>query len=164
MFDARAALEGHAAELAAQAKLTKANENWLRAQIKLWGSQIFASNVTKHAEENLRFHDGLMQMAGNATLARLVEQLQIPGYRQIFMPKMGENALVQSSRDHVAIAKAVMSQNSEAARREMEKHVRRTLERALQVFPETMFSSEERMSPVQLMLSRARRQYDTPIE
>ena len=162
IFDVRGALEAHAAAGAAvNARKKRDAQAWLRAAIKLWGSDVLIKDVSRHTEENERFHRTIAQLSDNKTLERMINQLEIPGFRKLLIPKLGDVALERSCADHLKIAKAILAGRAEAAGHAMQEHVHSTLERALRAFPDTVFSHQKRMSPVQLILSRSTATYGT---
>src|SRR5688572_25485101 len=90
LFEIRERLEGLGAGLAADHGAKSENREWLQEMRKLWRSETVMVNGLKHMEENVEFHRGIIQMSGNQRLQRLLEPLQMPGYRMQFLQLIDE--------------------------------------------------------------------------
>lgn len=125
LFEVRERLEGLAAALCAarvnegdhRARLKAMREQWLRADLR--------SNSLKHMEENVELHGAIVAMAGNQRLTRMLEPLQIPGYRIQFLQLLDDERRVRSAEEHIAIIDALLAGDASRAERLMREHVRR---------------------------------------
>ena len=125
LFEVRERLEGLAAALCAQrvelddnaARLEAMREVWLRADLR--------SNSLLHMEENVDLHATIIAMAGNQRLIRMLEPLQIPGYRMQFLQLLDDERRVRSAEEHIAIIDTLLAGDAGRAERLMREHVRR---------------------------------------
>jgi DNA-binding GntR family transcriptional regulator len=125
LFEVRERLEGLAAALCAarvdvgdhRARLKTMRELWMRADLR--------SNSLKHMEENVDLHVSIIAMGGNQRLARMLEPLQIPGYRMQFLQLLDDERRVRSAEEHIAIIDALLAGDAAKSERLMREHVRR---------------------------------------
>jgi DNA-binding GntR family transcriptional regulator len=112
LFEVREQLEGLAATLSA----ARSGERW--------SDKGLHSNALRHMDENVVLHRGIIDMSGNRRLARMLEPLQIPGYRVQYLTLMDSARQEQSSKDHLEIIAAILSGDAARAGRLMRAHVR----------------------------------------
>nr|BAH60858.1 transcriptional regulator [carbazole-degrading bacterium OC13S] len=133
LFAIRQQLEGMAASLAA-ANIDKGqNRQWLLQAKKTWTEDYVLSNELRHMEENVPFHEGIIAMSGNHLLAKMLQPLQIPGYRMQYLRLMDREYCEKSSHDHIQIADAILAGDSETAEKLMQEHVRSAAEVAQRI-------------------------------
>lgn len=125
LFQVRERLEGLAAALCAERIDEDDNRARLRAMRELWRGEEVRSNSLRHMEENVDLHHGIILMSGNQRLIRILEPLQIPGYRVQFMQLIDGERRESSSEEHVAIIDALLAGDASRAERLMREHVRR---------------------------------------
>ncbi|MEQ9587373.1 MAG: GntR family transcriptional regulator [Parvibaculaceae bacterium] len=98
-----------------------------------------AGAVAPYLEGNLRFHDFIVELSGNAHLPRLLNSLQTPIVRYQFRSVIDANTMRKSNDDHQSIASAIKSGDPDAADQAMRAHVREAAESILDM-PEMMFA------------------------
>ena len=133
MFEVRERLEGLGAALSAANVEHEGNREWLAAERKLWKREEVLTNAIKHMEDNVAFHRGLIVMGGNQRLMRMLEPLQMPGYRMQFLQLIDDKRRQQSAAEHIAIIDAILAGDSPKAERLMREHVRRAGKLAQQI-------------------------------
>nr|BAH60852.1 transcriptional regulator [carbazole-degrading bacterium OC11S] len=124
LFAIRQQLEGMAAALAAENIDKGQNRQWLMQAREIWSQDYVLSNELRHMEENVPFHEGIIGMAGNHLLAKMLQPLQIPGYRMQYLRLMTRDYCEKSSDDHIKIADAILAGDSETAEKLMQDHVK----------------------------------------
>jgi DNA-binding GntR family transcriptional regulator len=129
LFAIRERLEALAAALCAERfaanQATKLDRDWLAAQRKLWRSEQVRANSLQHMDENVNFHRGLILMSGNGRLLRMLEPLQVPGYRMQFLQLSDAVRRKISAAEHVAIIDAILDGHAAKVERLMREHVQR---------------------------------------
>jgi DNA-binding GntR family transcriptional regulator len=125
LFEVRERLEGLAAALCAARVDQGGNRARLRAMRELWMREDLRSNSLKHMEENVDLHASIIAMGGNQRLIRMLEPLQIPGYRIQFLQLLDDERRVGSAAEHIAIIDALLAGDAGRAERLMREHVRR---------------------------------------
>lgn len=133
LFELRERLEGLGAALAAEHAAEPGNREWLQAERKQWRKEELVTNALLHMEENVRFHRGINQMSGNQRLGRMLEPLQMPGYRMQYLQLIDDKRRRLSAAEHIAIVDAILAQDSNKAEKLMRDHVRQAGKLALQI-------------------------------
>jgi len=133
LFAVRERLEGFSAFLAAQNVDEGANRAWLKAQRESWMRSEMLHNEIAHMEENIPFHDGLIQMSGNGKLIEVLHRMQIPAYRQRFLKLLDSDRRQESVEDHLMVIDAILAGDAAKAEEMMRLHVRRSGELALSI-------------------------------
>jgi DNA-binding GntR family transcriptional regulator len=133
LFELRERLEGLGAALAAENVDVPGNREWLTAARKLWRSDEVVGNAVRHMDENVGFHRGVNLMSGNQRLLRMLEPLQVPGYRMQFLQLIDEKRRRASAAEHIAIIDAILAKEPLKAERLMREHVRRAAKMAQQI-------------------------------
>lgn len=133
LFAVRERLEGFAAFLAAERIEAPGNRQWLLAQRENWMRAEMLHNELKHMDENVPFHDGIIQMSGNGRLVEVLRRMQIPAYRQKFLKLLDEDRRQESVEDHLMVIDAVLAGDAHKAEGLMRLHVHRTGELAQQI-------------------------------
>jgi DNA-binding GntR family transcriptional regulator len=140
LFQIRTALEALAVRLAAQAIDEADNKQRFQAAIEqIWNDAPRRSGVAYH-EDNRLFHQSILDICGNAQLAELSRQLQLP----LIMLQLSGAMIPEMYRDwvveHRAIATAILAGDADAAERALRRH----LDRAHQIaaaMPRSIFRS-----------------------
>lgn len=134
IYEVRAALEGMVGRLAAK-RIHPTQLEALRAVVKRMHAVGRARDVAAYYPLNVRFHELLLEAAGNRALAanyrRVVNELDL--YRRETLARSAENIPI-STRDHEAIVNAVSRGDEKLAERLLFEHVinsRERLHRAL---------------------------------
>jgi DNA-binding GntR family transcriptional regulator len=133
LFQIRERLEGLGAALAAENASAEGRREWLAAARKLWRSDAVQENAFKHMAENVAFHQGVMLMGGNQRLIRLLEPMQVPGYRMQFLQLIDDKRRRGSAAEHLAIIEAIAAGDAPRAERLMREHVRSAARLAQQI-------------------------------
>lgn len=133
LFEVRERLEGLGAALAAANVAAQGNREWLAAARKLWRQDEVLGNALKHMQENVAFHHGIMVMGGNQRLLRMLEPLQMPGYRMQFLQLIDDTHRHASAAEHVGIIDAILAGDAVKAERLMREHVRHAAGLAQQI-------------------------------
>jgi phosphonate utilization transcriptional regulator len=129
LYEVRAGLDALIGRLAAE-RCQPAQLTELRALIKAMGSVAQARDVDEYYPLNVRFHDLLAQITGNATLVatyrRLVNELHL--YRRETLAR-GPQSFPTSTHEHEAIVEAIARGNGEEAAQLLYQHAVRSRER-----------------------------------
>jgi DNA-binding GntR family transcriptional regulator len=123
LYDAREALEGQAAALAARRVAAGVDPRVLKDESRRQAA-MKATDMGTYMDENIAFHDAVVQLSGNRLLASLMEQLHTNTFRiQVvnLIPLASRDA---SMREHANITRAILAGRDEEAERAMRHHVR----------------------------------------
>ena len=138
LYEVRAGLDALIGRLAAE-RCTLAQSQELRELLRAMQKAAKARSVDDYYPLNVRFHDMLAQLTGNATLLatyrRLVNELHL--YRRETLAH-GPGSFPASTQEHLAIVEAVSKGDGEAASRLLYQHAvdsRERLHRALDRAP-----------------------------
>ncbi len=134
----REVLEGLAASLAARrAGAPGAGERIDKLRRK---TRLLRSGDKTHdlLEDNLEFHRAIAELGDNPALERLIEQLQLPAFRERFFNHVRDADWERSLREHEAILDAIDDGDAPLAEHLMRAHVRRT-RRIFETLPEDAF-------------------------
>ena len=129
IFELRAVMEMYVGrKLALTASTAQIKE--LRLLVDAMDQACKAADAQAWHRHNLAFHDRLLALAGNAKFAdtyrRLIKELSL-----IRRKNLSDESMVNYSREHRAIVKAIASRNVEAAGQAMFDHVMNSRERTL---------------------------------
>ena len=91
---------------------------------KLWRNDELIRTRSSHMEENVAFHRGIILMGGNQRLMRILEPLQVPGYRMQFLQLLDDKRRSASAAEHMGIIDAILAGDATKAERLMREHVR----------------------------------------
>jgi DNA-binding GntR family transcriptional regulator len=133
LFEVRERLEGLGAALSAANVDTPGNREWLQAARKTWRNEELNASALKHMEENVGLHQGIILMSGNQRLSRILEPLQIPGYRMQFLQLLDDKRRSASALEHIAIIDAILAGDATRAEKLMREHVRNAGKLAKQI-------------------------------
>ncbi|MDQ7820937.1 MAG: GntR family transcriptional regulator [Armatimonadota bacterium] len=135
LFEAREALEGMAARLAAvRMPLSRIRQIHQRLQSRL---REVGRRPGKYHPPRLDFHLEILQASGNRTLAILAERL----YARLALARALSGAFREraepAAREHLDILAAIRRRDPEAAERLMRRHIRRSRENLRRFLSET---------------------------
>jgi DNA-binding GntR family transcriptional regulator len=133
LFEVRERLEGLGAALSAANVAAPGNREWLQAARKTWRNEDLNASALKHMEENVGLHKGIILMSGNQRLMRILEPLQIPGYRMQFLQLLDDKRRAASATEHIAIIDAILAGDANKAEKLMREHVRNAGKLAKQI-------------------------------
>jgi DNA-binding GntR family transcriptional regulator len=133
LFEVREVLEGQAAALAATRIHVAGNRAALQAVLARMRHHE-SSDIVGYMDVNERFHEVIVELSGNRTLARLVGQLQVQAFRLFYRRLADAAARERSVSDHEAVAAAILAADPAAAEQAMRAHVRTSTQAALQVW------------------------------
>lgn len=126
IYQVRAALEGYAARLAADARDARESRGRPLASLVADHHALLESSPIPRprvVEINDRFHDALVAAAGNNRLAELVGANRTYYFNFRLAARYTEEQTVKALRDHVRIAQAVLSGDGTLADRLAREHV-----------------------------------------
>jgi len=130
LYRIREQLEGLAARLAAERIGEGTNRRRLLDIMKsIKGGERSSREV--HVKRCQVFHAAIVELSGNARLAELLRQLQIPILMLEWRSTMSAKEIEASQSEHVAIAKIILEGRAEQADTAMRRHLRRARERTL---------------------------------
>jgi DNA-binding GntR family transcriptional regulator len=123
----REVLEGLAAALAAR----NVDENGNRQRLEAVLTQlrdVQAGHIEVHyLEDNLAFHQLIVEISNNGTLAQQIRQLQLPVSRHDFFDEMGPADWARSLTEHEFVVEAILDGDPALAEQQMRAHIRRTI-------------------------------------
>jgi DNA-binding GntR family transcriptional regulator len=127
LYRIREQLEGLAARLAAERIGEGRNRRRLLDVMKLVksGDQLRETHVKRCQV----FHAAVVELSGNARLAELLGQLQIPILMLEWRSTMSAKEIEVSRAEHIAIAKIILEGRAEQADAAMRRHLQRARER-----------------------------------
>lgn len=127
LYEVREVLEGLAARLAARRVRDGGSDpRPLSRLVEDMDEALDRGALGRYVQLNKDFHDQLVALADNPTLAGLVRQLQIPLFRLQFRNLVDTASLRLGQSDHHAIAAAVARGDEEAADWAMRNHIGRS--------------------------------------
>lgn len=138
----REVLEGFAAGLAA--RNAAAPERRARVQSMLERINAVRQDGTgvNYLEDNADFHEAIVDLAGNRTLAQQIRQLQLPHVRSRYFERLHSEEWDRSLAEHQHILLAILDGDAALAEQLMGGHVRRT-RKMIESLPEDAFDLDE---------------------
>jgi DNA-binding GntR family transcriptional regulator len=125
--DARMALEGMAARLAAiRARSEPGVAARLMELTESMSEAIAARQLRTYINLNGAFHDALVDGAGNPQLAVMINALRVQAFRRLFATIVDLEDAVRSNEDHRALAEAIARVDEDAAEALMRDHINRS--------------------------------------
>jgi DNA-binding GntR family transcriptional regulator len=122
--DARVALEGMAARLAAaRARADPEVGASLRRLTVDMDEAIAARQLRTYINLNGDFHDALVDAAGNRQLAAMINTLRVQAFRHLFATLVDLDDAVRSNEDHRGLAEAIARGDEDAAEALMRAHI-----------------------------------------
>lgn len=126
ILEVREALEGLAAALAARRIDCDDNRSRVREMLRRVEAIRAGDVEVDHLEDNTAFHDFVLGLGGNRTLAHQVRQLQLPAVRAWFFDRLSASDWERSLAEHQQILEALLEGDPVLAQQLMCAHVRRT--------------------------------------
>ncbi|MFC5994483.1 GntR family transcriptional regulator [Pseudonocardia hispaniensis] len=133
LFEVREALEGQAARLAAERIDTADHRSRLEGVIAEVHEHRGSSDVSRYMDVNERFHQVIVEIAGNTMLARLLGQLHVQAFRLLYRRLIDVAAKADSIDEHDAVAAAILASDPGNAEQAMREHVRSSAESVLRL-------------------------------
>lgn len=130
IYEARAALEGYAARLAARRASDEALDALREAHDRL--EEVADENGATQVEVNDRFHDLIVSAAGNARLATLIERNRLFHFNYRVASSYTPDDIAQWRCEHRRIAEAVCARDADAAEARTREHIEHALALILQ--------------------------------
>lgn len=125
LFEIRSALEGLAANLAAQmVKIPEVRARFVEAIAPIWDDTPRSAPLT-YLDENRIFHQAVADASGNAQLSTLCRQLQLPLIMFQLSGALTVETLRLSNLEHRAIAQAILDREGAKASAAMQAHLDR---------------------------------------
>ncbi len=130
IYQSRQALEGMAARLAAENIGTGDYRARLIALEREY-DRVGDGAPGRYHSYNEQFHRLIVEISGNAHLARFIEQLALPAFLTLLQVMVEPPAFELSREEHRPIAKAILEGDGDAAEQAMRFHIARTQEHVL---------------------------------
>jgi DNA-binding GntR family transcriptional regulator len=146
-FEAREALEGMAARLAAD-RISAAEFAALESTIKQQKAALAAGDVQGYVSANLAFHQGVLRSARNETIASTLLSIYTRVKAMCGGPQVSLAQLRKNCKDHERLLGALQTRDADRAEREARTHVQRLA---------TVVAANEQLVPSQPRVSRTRR-------
>jgi len=146
IFDMRAAMEELVGRRVAE-KITPAEVKELRGVVEQMEQAVKAKDAHHYHLLNLRFHDRLVELAGNGKLTAIYRKLikELSLFRRL---NLAEATLMPvSANEHRQIVKAIASGDAELAGRAMFEHVMESKARTLKNHPRGAAVAESQAEP-----------------
>jgi DNA-binding GntR family transcriptional regulator len=137
LYALREHLEGWAARLAAQTGSIEAAR--LAQERTVWSGAESRFGLAAFGEQNRRFHDLMVEAAGNAHLPRVLDQTLLVLFAAQFRGWVTPGSVAAAAEDHLLVLDAVAAQRGAAAERAMRRHIVRS-GRAITRLPEEAFA------------------------
>ncbi|HZV52950.1 MAG TPA: GntR family transcriptional regulator [Candidatus Dormibacteraeota bacterium] len=128
IFECRIALEGQAARLAAM-RVDSARAEAIAAAAEEVGRVI--QDRARRVEANDRFHDLVIEAAGNPMLMALIERSRLYHFNRRLAALYTEEELARSQDQHLRLVRALRDHDPEAAERVTHEHLETSLQTAL---------------------------------
>ncbi|MDQ6772996.1 MAG: GntR family transcriptional regulator [Candidatus Dormibacteraeota bacterium] len=128
IFECRSGLEACAARLAAARRTAEAAR---AISAMAHDDSLLAPDRGRRVEANDRFHQLVVAAAANRMLAELIERSRLFHFNHRLAAAYSEPEMVQSQREHAAIAEAIAGGDEDAAEEAARRHVETALAAAL---------------------------------
>ena len=140
LLQLREALEGLAARLATERIHIGDNRRRVLAEQAAIRRSNANLEVMAYMEDNERFHNLILDLAGNPQIRRLVAQMQLPTLQQAFFRMFDQKLRAESLAQHGEIIDAILAGNPARAEKAMRTHVGRTGDLAKRL-PDSLFGA-----------------------
>ena len=124
IFAVREVLEGAAARLAAQ-RVTPEALAELSRSVERQRASVAPDKQAVYAAEATHFHKLLAELAGNATMAELIQRLWAQTQAMCIRPDIKAAILDKRADEHARIVEAIAQGDADAAETETRHHIRR---------------------------------------
>ena len=138
MLVIRETLEGLAASLAAQHVDKNDNRQRVIEELARLSRSISDRTGIDFQENNNLFHQFIIELGGNATLGRQIDQLQKPAVRSWFFNQVSDDDWLSSLSEHQLILKAILDGDEALSEHLMRAHIRR-VRKILESLPDELF-------------------------
>lgn len=133
LYQVREVLEGLTARLAATHAQEPAARQTVTSILRSMEHARPAEEAQKYMEENVRFHQTIVELAGNPLAAETLSTLSTQIYRYTVRNLLDDQSRVQSCKQHIEVATAVLDADAHEAERLMRQHVRWSRDEVLKV-------------------------------
>jgi DNA-binding GntR family transcriptional regulator len=140
LLQLREALEGLAARLAAERIDNGDNRRRVLAEQAAIGRSNASLEVMTYMEDNERFHNLILDLAGNRQIRRVVAQMQLPTLQQAFFRMFDHKLRSESLAQHAEILDAILAGHPARAEKAMRAHIGRTVDLAKRL-PDSLFGA-----------------------
>jgi DNA-binding GntR family transcriptional regulator len=148
LLEVRELLEGFAASLAARNATVPERQEQIRARLERIAQLRQRSVCDDYPEHNQSFHDFIVELGGNHTLAQQIRQLQLPFARSWYFGRMQPADRQRSVSEHEQILLALLDGDAALAGQLMSAHIRRT-RKLVESLPDEMFDNLDSRSSEQ---------------
>ena len=125
LFDLRELLEGHAAGRAAArfADAPRKDRLAVAEELRYWRSS-GAAEVGSFSDRNRRFHDLVVELAGNVHMPRMLDQTLLVLFASQFRAWLPPGSISRAAAQHTLILEAIERHDGRAAELAMRRHIR----------------------------------------
>lgn len=131
LFAVRAMLEGGAARLAAERIGGGADATALHAVLEETRGWHDGREPLHYVDANERFHQVVVENAGNRRLVELIDQLQVHSHRLLWLGFLTLERIRTSNAQHACVAEAILAGRAGVAEKTMRAHIEATREAML---------------------------------
>lgn len=128
VYEARLGLEGYAARLAA-ARMDAGGAARLQSPIEAMAAALARGDVPAMAEADVRFHDLVVELAGNPVLAGMIGPMRDMVVESQRLPMARVDRLAETLAEHRAIASRLAAGDADGAEHTMRAHIRAAADR-----------------------------------
>lgn len=128
VYEARLGLEGYAARLAA-ARMNAGGAARLQAPIDAMAAALARGDVPAMAETDVRFHDLVVELAGNPVLGGMIGPMRDMVVESQRLPMARADRLAETLAEHRAIASRLAVSDADGAECSMRAHIRAAADR-----------------------------------
>lgn len=132
-FLIREVLEGLAASLAARRIDENGHRGLVNAAIDAIHAVRQGTAPIDFLDDNIAFHELVLDLAGNPELRRMVHRLHFPAFRAAYFDLIGSVERDEAQAEHLAILKAIGAGDAVLAERRMRAHVQHAARLFLQL-------------------------------
>lgn len=123
VFAVREVLEGLAASLAARRINEPGHRELVLSAINDITAELKGEHEVNYLEDNIAFHQLVVDPAGNSELARLVAQLQYPAFRDAYFDTITQDVREEAWRGHLKVLEAILEGDPARAEQAMREHI-----------------------------------------
>lgn len=138
LLQVRELLEGFAAGLTAQNSAAADHRQRLQGRLDHIAAVRANGEKIDYLEDNSSFHQFVIDLSGNRTLAQQIRQLQLPYVRSWYFEQLKSADWGRSLNEHEQILVAILDGDSALAGQLMSAHIRRT-RKLFESLPDEMF-------------------------
>jgi len=142
LLHVREVLEGFAAGLAAQNAAAAEPRRQIQDRLDRIAAIRAGREQVDYLEDNSSFHQFIMDLGDNRTLAQQIRQLQLPYVRSWYFEQLKSADWERSLNEHEQILTAILDGDAALAGQLMSAHIRRT-RKLFENLPDEMFDDDE---------------------